>query len=196
MNHREPPPRSVGAHRALRCLSLLLLPAIAPKAALSWPRSRTSADATVESPGPESAPYLPALGALPLRFQRAQPPPDLVTKPAAAAPPIPALTPTESTVAQANLAAAQSTSGTTAPPKPAAETKPAEKPAAPPPAPPAILPDDTRPAIRPEDFLPFFQIPGAAKSASGVNLVVPATLTAPTAAPLPPSSATYTQAPK
>jgi hypothetical protein len=196
MNLREPPPWSAGARRALRCLSLLLLPAIAPSAALSIPRPRSTAGAAVEAPGPDPVPYLPAFGALPLRFQRALPPPDLVTKPAAGAPPVPALSPTESTVAQANTAAAQSAPIIPPVPTPAVEPKPAEKPARPKPAAPSILPDDTRPTIRPEDFLPFFQIPGSAKTPGDVNLVVPASFTAPTAAPLPPSSATYTQTPK
>lgn len=197
MNHSEPPHLPVGARRALRCLSLLLLPALAPKAAHSLPRSRSAPGPAVESPGPESVPYLPALGARPLRFQRATPPPDLVTHPAAGAPPVPALTLTESTVAQANAAAAQSTGGTARPEKPAAENAP--KPTPPPakPTPPSILPDDTRPIIRPEDFLPFFQIPGTAKTPGDVHVVVPASsFSAPTAAPLPPSSATYTQTPK
>src|SRR5262245_32016758 len=111
MNHREPPPLSVGARRALRCLSLLLLPALAPKAAHSVPRSRPSRDPAVALPGarPPAPPYLLTLGAPPLRFQRAPPPPDLVTHPAAGAPPVPPLPPTESTVAQANAAAVQST---------------------------------------------------------------------------------------
>ena len=48
-----------------------------------------------------------------------------------------------------------------------------------------ILPDDLRQPTRPEDFLPYFQLPGP-----GVNPGVPAP------APLPPSSATYTQTPR
>jgi hypothetical protein len=47
------------------------------------------------------------------------------------------------------------------------------------------LPDDLRQPTRPEDFLPYFQLPGP-----GVNPGVPAP------APLPPSSATYTQTPR
>jgi hypothetical protein len=196
MNHREPPQLPVGVRRALHCLSLLLLPALAPKAAHSLPRSRPAPGPALESPGPDAVPYLPALGALPLRFQRATPPPDLVTQPAAGAPPVPSLTLTESTVAQANAAAAQSTAVTARSEKPPADTNP--KPTPPPakPAPSSILPDDTRPAVRPEDFLPFFQIPGTAKAPGDVNVVVPASFSAPTAAPLPPSSATYTQTPK
>lgn len=144
-------------------------------------------------------PYLPALGSGPLRFQTAAPLAEAPARPAAGAPPVPALTPTESAVAQANLAAAQS-AATSRPPAPAAPaSEEAETPAPPPPAKPAaqsILPDDTRPRVRPEDFLPFFQIPGSARGTGDVNLIAPATLSAPTAAPLPPSTATYTQTPQ
>ena len=198
MNHREPPQLSVGARRALRCLSLLLLPSLAPNAAHSLPRSRTSPSPAIEPRSPEPVPYLAALGAPPLRFQKSTPPPDLVTHPAAAAPPTPPLTPTESTVAQANAAAAQSIAVRPAAEAPAAEAKSKETPSSSPakPAPRAIIADDTRQAVRPEDFLPFFQLPGSAKSPGEVNVVVPGSLTAPTAAPLPPSSATYTQTPR
>ena len=144
-------------------------------------------------------PYLAFVGALPLRFQQATPPPDPIARPAAAAPPIPPLTPTESTVALANAAA--TLSAKTAVPAlgatPAPEPKPAAKDAPFKSAPRAILPDDTRPMVRPEDFLPYFQIPGTAKSVGEVNVIMPASvITAPAAAPLPPSSATYTQSPK
>jgi hypothetical protein len=101
----------------------------------------------------------------------------------------------------ANAAAAQSTTVGMRPPDATSvidippEGKPA--PVAGPKPPAAILPDDTRPAVRPEDFLPFFQVPGAAKSAGEVNVIMPANaLTTPPAAPLPRSSATYTQSPK
>ncbi|MBI5766247.1 MAG: hypothetical protein HZA93_00510 [Verrucomicrobia bacterium] len=198
MNHREPPQLSVGARRALRCLSLLLLSTLAPKTAHSLPRSRPLPGRAGEPARPASVPYLVALGAPPLRFQRPAPPPDLVTHPAAAAPPVPALTPTESTVAQANAAAAQSAGiPPTATNEPAAGAKPKGTPPPAKAAPPrSILPDDTRPTVKPEDFLPFFQIPGTAKAPGDVSVIVPTALQAPAAAPVPPSSATYTQTPK
>lgn len=197
MNHREPPQLSVGARRALRCLSLLLLPSLAPQAAHSIPRSRPATGRADEPGHQEPVPYLVAIGAPPLRFQRPAPPPDLVTHPAAGGPPVPPLTPTESTVAQANAAAAQSAAIRPATDPATAEAKPKEAPPPPKPAPArTILPDDTRPAIKPEDFLPFFQIPGTAKAPGEVNVIAPATLTAPATTPMPPSSATYTQTPK
>ena len=64
------------------------------------------------------------------------------------------------------------------------------------PAPAPILPDDIRPRIRPDDFLPFFQVPGSASRPGDVILTVPAPASAGQPAPLPPSSATYTQTPK
>jgi hypothetical protein len=59
--------------------------------------------------------------------------------------------------------------------------------------PPPILPDDTRPKVRAEDFLPFFQFPGSASANGDVTVVAPVPSSAPTAAPLPASSATYRQ---
>ena len=193
MNLREPPHLSVRRYRALRCLSLLLLTALGPKAVHSLPRSRSISDLPTGVPRPDDTPYLLTLGAPPLRFQQAPPPPDLVTRPPAGAPPVPALTPTEVTVAQANAAAAQPNLATARLEPTVAKFKPAGKAVPAKPIPPSILPDDTRPAVHAEDFLPFFQIPGTARSAGDVNVIVPASLDAPATAPLPPSSATYTQ---
>jgi hypothetical protein len=57
------------------------------------------------------------------------------------------------------------------------------------PAPVPILQDTVRPQVQAEDFLPFFLIPGAAKT---VGSAPPA----PQPGQLPPSSATYTETPK
>lgn len=202
MNHREPPHLSAGTRRALHCLSLLLLPAMAPEGAHALPRSNPHGAGHDRRTDPQ--PYLPVTGAPPLRFQEATPPPDLVTRPAAAAPPTPALTPTETSVALANAAAARSATLTDAnadvtPPQPAADTPPASSatptPALTPPpkTPSAILPDNVGPAVRPEDFLPYFQIPGSAQAAGDVTVFTPAPKAPPAPAPLPPSSATYRQ---
>jgi hypothetical protein len=198
MNHREPPHLPVGVRRMLRCLSLLLLPALAPEAAPAWPRQRQAPRPGDSGSGSESLPYLTTMGAPQLRFQKALPPPDLSGRPGAAAPPVPSLSPIESTVALANLAAARFTSISARTDDVAPVTElPSETKAVPAPVkavPPPILIDDTRPAVKPEDFLPFFQIPGTAPRAGETTVIVPATLpVAPTAAPLPPSSATYTQ---
>ena len=182
--------------RALHCLALLL-PVLAPETMLAAPRQRVALGLPVESPGTEPSAYLPALGAPPLRFAEVAPPPDLVSRPAAAAPPQPALTRTEASVALANAAAAQSAaiSG-------ARQARPAEgkaevsSPAPDKPEPLSILPDEARPQVRPEDFLPFFQLPGSATHPNDVTLVVPVPRAAPSPATLPPSSATYTQTQK
>jgi hypothetical protein len=197
MNHREPTHPPGRARKALHCLSLLLIPALAPKGlhALSLHLSARTGPA---GKGAETVPYLPVLASPPLRFQEPAPPPDLVMRPPAAAPPVPALTPTESSVAQANAAAARSTSVSDTPVPASEADKPAPKdsPAPAKPAPAPILRDETRPTVRPEDFLPYFQIPGAAQSSADVTPFVPAPRGAPGPAPLPPSSATYTQTPK
>jgi hypothetical protein len=187
MNHREPPHLRVGARRALHMLSLLLLPALAPKGADALPRGHRPLER-----GNPPTPYLPALGVPTLRFQEATPPPDLVTRPPAAAPPQPALSTTENSVAADNAAAVARSVPAAQEAEPthptAAKTTPKDTGT---PPPPAILPDDGRPAIRPEDFLPYFQIPGTARHAGDVNLLVPVPGSAPAPAPLPPSSATY-----
>lgn len=195
MNHREPPLLPAGTRKALRCLSLLLVPALTLDEGLAGTRLRnnlrTNADAL---------PYLPVLGSPGLRVEEAPlPPPDLVTRPAAAAPPVPAQTAEESSVAAANVDAARSAA--VPPDAPSAEPKQTTTPvaASEPPvtkAPPPILPDSTRPVVRPEDFLPYFQIPGTARHSSDATILVPAAPGAPAPAAIPPSSATYTQSPR
>jgi hypothetical protein len=142
----------------------------------------------------EPAPYLPILGAQPLRVEEAPPPPDLSSRPAAGAPPVPALNPTESAVAVANADAIRVAANTTDDASgTAAETPEKQKQAevaqviAPPVAPaqktpPPILPDTSHPSVRPEDFLPYFQVPGSRS--------VP---DAPVPGAIPQSSATYIQ---
>ena len=202
MNHREPPSLPTGVRRALRCLSLLLLPVLAPEAAPALPRHRQAFGPGADGPGSDSLPYLTFVGAPPLRFQKATLPPDVIARPSAGAPPVPALTPTELAVALANADAARSATTSARPPEEApspdikAETKP-PAPAPTKPVPAAIMPDDMRPSVRPEDFLPYFQIPGSAKASGEARVIMPANaFTPPASTPLPPSSATYTQSPK
>jgi hypothetical protein len=194
MNHREPPRLPAGMRKALQCLSLLLVPAMTFDEGYAGPRFRTAIGS-----GPEPAPYLPVLGSLSMRVEEAPPPPELVTRPAAAAPPVPSLNPAETSVALANVDAART--AVTAPALEApAEVKTSESaPAAEQPAPKTplpILPDTARPVVHPEDFLPYFQIPGSARQAGDVNVIVPAAPSAPAPAAIPPSSATYTQSPR
>lgn len=136
----------------------------------------------------EPLPYLPFLGAPPLRFQDATPPPDLASRPAAAAPPQPHLTPAESSVGLANSAAASLAS---ARPKIEARASDPHEPAQETPRTDAvpILPDTVRTQVQAEDFLPFFLIPGPAKTVGTAP-------SAPEPGTLPPSSATYTETPR
>jgi hypothetical protein len=187
----------------LHCLILLLLPAADPKnlRALPQPHSGSGQPAAPGEPAP--LPYLPVLGAPALRFQLAPLLPDLSTRPASGAPPLPALSPIETTVAQANLVAAHSTAPAT-PSAPQAtgasadnaKAAPVPAPAGPAKAPAPIIPDESRPSVRPEDFLPYFEIPGAGQRPGTVNVIMPGPRGAPAPGALPPSSATYTQTQK
>lgn len=153
--------------------------------------------------------YLVAIGSPPLRFEEPAPPPDLVTRPPAAAPPQPTAGANASD--SAPLAPDTAALAATSPDAPAAAaiagTSPIDNVLVEPddPAldtiddvpepvrtPPPILRDDLRPQTRPEDFLPYFQIPAPGTDAT---VIVPAPRT-PTGTPLPPSSATYTQSPR
>lgn len=191
MNHREPPHLSAGTRKVLRCLSLFLVPALTLDEGHAGPRLRNAL-----CPSAEPAPYLPVLGSLSIRVEVAQPPPDLVTRPASGAPPVPALTAEESTVAAANADAARSTA-TPSEQTPSPDAKTDAVHVTPPPTPegktPApILPDTTHPVVHPEDFLPYFQIPGTRQSPD-VTVIVPGVPAPPVPASLPPSSASYIQ---
>lgn len=129
-----------------------------------------------------------------MRFLAPAPPPDLVTRPPAAAPP---LLKTEAptrpdVVLPSPEVAATSPTNTAAAPEPAATVSTEEHPAARPVAP--ILVDELRPRVRAEDFLPYFQIP--AEHNGDVSVLVPIPRGASTPAALPTSSATYTQSPR
>lgn len=187
MNHREPPHLLADTRKASHCLALLLLSAMAPHRAPALPRVA------------EPTPYLPAMGAPPLRFRPPFPPSDSALHLSAAAPK-PAIAPHEALIDPAQTAAPQASpvSATEENHSTTASTdKPSDSNASTPARPPLpILPDTARPAIRPEDFLPYFQIPGSARHADDVTLLVPAPKAAPAPATIPPSSATYTQTPQ
>ena len=181
-------------HRYLRMLSLLLLQhALAPGNIDAHARSRLPLNSSGNpSTDVESRPYLRIAGILPLRIKAAPPPPDLITKPAAGAPPQPAaVAPTASPASASALPLAEPAGQL--PGNPAqADPSPAVPPAPTNTTPPtSILPDDTRTSTRPEDFLPFFQFPDANHD---VTVVVPVTAARPPApGQQPPSSASYQQ---
>ena len=193
MNQKKPPQLAVDTCRALQFAALLLLPAYAPThSKANGPRGLS-----------ESTPYLVALGAAPLRFQEEAPLPNFSKRLPAEASPSPS-----DAVSGSDQSLVGSNSTTTTPDRPDV-ILPAQPPASernggtapfpannPPPPPPAIIPDDTRPAVRPEDFLPFFQYPGFGPRSSGVRVILPVPMNAPSATTPPPvSSATYNQIP-
>lgn len=183
MNQSAHPPRPADARWAGLRLVLCLLPG----AAISAP------SVAPETIGPANRPYLAVVGAPALRFGEAPPPPPLWVRPVAGAPPT---LPSESAPAATNaIDAPTEPASENIPTTPASTADVIVLPGGTPPAksPPPILPDDTRPKVRAEDFLPFFQFPGTASSASDVTVVTPAVPGAPAPAPMPRSSATYRQ---
>lgn len=191
MNHREPPHLPAGVRKALHCLSLLLVPALALDEGHAGTRLRS-----IVIPNTESIPYLPVLGSPSFRIQEALPPPDLGARPAAAAPPVAALSVVESSVAAANTDAIRTAMSPADAQSPAGAVAIVAAPTAPTREPAPILPDSSRPVVHPEDFLPYFQIPGSGRNPNDVNLIVPAVPGAPAPGTLPPSSATYIQTPR
>ena len=192
MNHRETTHPLSRLRKAFHGLSWLLLPTLAPAGLLASTRPRELPGLPVGQPGAESLPYLAAVGAPALRFLPAEPAPDLVSRPPAAGPPVPGPVRTAPAVAPSHAAT-----------PPAAAHDPADSPAVEPGAEPAkgrslpILHDELRTQVRPEDFLPYFQVPGSATQPGA--MVIPSAYAprgAPEPAPLPPSSATYTQTPQ
>ena len=189
MNHREPTSVPRGTGQALPCLALLLLPLLA--VARAWSRPMLPPQATSTA----SKPYLGAIGAPPLRFQVPAPPPDLVTRPPAAAPPQPASTGEISDVtphaAPPATTATITVNPTAVPANQPTDSAAAPEAEAPAPArtPPPILRDEIHRQTRAEDFLPFFQPPGANQNQGDFSMRP----TSPTPGVQPPSSATYQQ---
>jgi hypothetical protein len=185
------------AAKLTRCLSLVLLPALASEArALSAPQRKTyigaPAGAKSTSASSASTPYLTVLGSLPLRFAR----------PRLEATDEPPLAPVPKVEETADEKPVEPKAPELAP-KPANEQKPAEEapveqpvstpePAAGPPLP--ILPDDTKRELRAEDVLLYFRYPNSSSSDGGTatHVIVPAPSSQPQSAPIP-SSATYQQ---
>lgn len=216
MKYREPTSAPTpGASTALPCLALLLLPLMA--VARAWCRPNLNVEVGLTP----LKPYLAVLGSPPLRIEEAIPPPDLTTRPSAAAPPqpdvaadngqparAPAAADATDSAGSASPTAAASSSTSAVSPAPATDrgavsdnstssptvaSSPADQPAdVHTPAP--ILPDETRPQVRPEDFLPYFQIP--ATQPGDPNVIVPVPRQTSGSIPVPPSSATYTQTPR
>ena len=196
MNQRVAAPLLVPQRKATWAYLSLLLPALATDVAQTTALpARGDVNAFPFVPFEEIRPYLAAVGAPPLRFEAAAPPPDVSVRPPPAGPPAPR-------AKEEKAEAERISSVAIAPPGPApkgpvaTKGKPEESAAkittivAGPPPPPAILPDDAGKKVRPEDFLPFFQFPGAS-AAGDDRMTVPSAPRTP--GQLPPSSATYQQ---
>lgn len=202
MNHCELPRLRARTPRAFLSLSLLLLPAVALNDALAIPRVGLNSPAAAEAGPTNPLPYLRSVGSPALRFQ--EPPPSresLMAFQTTAAPESATAKSSESSAATASatagrLAAQSARDSDEAPVSdlPSELVKPTPLMGK---APESILPDDARPQIRPEEFLPYFRAPGSSKQTGDVILFVPPVPRGvPAPAPLPPSSATYTQTPK
>jgi hypothetical protein len=178
MNFSEPTHMSLGARRAVRCLSMLLMSAPLPKGMLAG----TSLKIHVGSQGgnaEESSPYLTAEGCPPLYFRQPDPAPEMANRPTIGGPPDPRLAP-DGVAAVAALAPAPAKAAHDEAPPAGDGAVPAST------APIAILPDSVRPQLQAEDFLPFFVIPDSART-------VGAPPVPPEPGRLPPSNATYTE---
>jgi hypothetical protein len=184
-----------GLGRYVRCLSLVLLPALVAEGGQA--QRGPSVQLLPDSHRPEPyesvpAPYLTVVGPPPMRFREPPAPPSFELEPMVAGP---ALL-DESVPAPASASASASATPrrerlglsqpTTVSPQPPLSSPTARRPDEGDPSP--ILPDDMRRDVRPEDLLPFFQYPRNGGSVIGVGVPVPFQPPAPTQ---PPSSATY-----
>jgi len=181
-----------GLGRSVRCLALVLLPALVAEGGQAASTGRDAACSPPEScpelPEPYSAPYLTVVGPPPMRFREPPAPPSFELEPVAAGPaqmeesmPVaPAAAGGRLDASQPTAASVKSPSKSPASSATAGRSEEGE--------PPMILPDDLRRDVRPEDLMPFFQYPRNGGAANGIpGPAQPATPT------LPPSSATYRQ---
>jgi hypothetical protein len=182
MNLREPTQASLGVRKAFRCLTLLLMSTPLPKGMLAGISVRIQLGPHGGGPG-ESSPYLVSEGAPPLCFREAEPPPQMAAKPPGGAPPEPHASSDWASAGKAAPASAKTPTD-----RPGHDETNTESDGSQPStnAPISILPDTVRPQLQAEDFLPFFVIPDAAKSAPAVP--VPSE-----PGKLPPSNASYTE---
>lgn len=188
-NLHDMPSRAFMPSMALRRLALR---GLACMSALGWFSQPVSAAVSREpQPSDATAPYLPVIGASPLRFRPPPVPPPPVSRPTAGGPPLPSAAagapPSPDVIPPADKPQASHPDASA----PDTATVPAVTPK---PTPPPILPDDTRARVQPEDFLPFFQFPAGQSGDVQVITPIPATPTTPDRAP--PSSATYRQRPE
>ena len=183
-----------GLGRFVRCLSLVLLPALVAEGGQTRSTCGNPAgsppESSPESPYPYSSPYLAVVGPPPMRFREPPAPPSFELEPVAAGPAqleeniqvSPSPVAAGGRLAPSSPMAASPKSSTKSPSSSPGANRPEES------EPSTILPDDMRRDIRPEDLLPYFQYPRNGGAVIGVP--APAQPAQPT---LPPSSATYRQ---
>jgi len=182
-----------GLGRFVRCLTLVLLPALVAEGGQAASASRDPVGAppesSPESPYPYSIPYLAVVGPPPMRFREPPAPPSFELEPVAAGPAqleeimsaSPAAAGGRRDSSSSPMAASSKSSSPNSPSSSAAAAakRPEET------EPSSILPDDMRREVRPEDLLPYFQYPRNGGGVPGVPV--------PPQPTLPPSSATYRQ---
>jgi hypothetical protein len=181
-----------GLGRFVRCLTLVLLPALVAEGGQAASAGRdpvgAPSESSPESPYPYSPPYLAVVGPPPMRFREPPAPPSFELEPLAAGPAqLEEIMPASPTATGARLNSSQPMAG---PPQSSSPKSPSSSAAAKRPEdsePSSILPDDMRREVRPEDLLPYFQYP---RNGGVIGVPVPPQPAQPT---LPPSSATYRQ---
>ena len=179
-----------GLGRFVRCLTLVLLPALVAEGGQAASASRVPVGAppesSPESPYPYSTPYLAVVGPPPMRFREPPAPPSFELEPVAAGPAqLEEIMPAPPAVAGGRLASSPmaASSKSSSPNSPSSSAGAAKRPDEIEPS--SILPDDMRREVRPEDLLPYFQYPRNGGGVPGVPV--------PPQPTLPPSSATYRQ---
>ena len=162
MNQRVKSPLPAITRRAWLCLPLLL-PALAIEVAQSTaPPARGNEGAWRFATSEATGPYLPFVGAPPLRFQETAPPPEESVRPPAGASSLPGgKAKTEIVRQPVTVPPAANLHLAAVPTAKREENQISPEVSAGPPGPPPILPDDAERKVRPEDFLPFFQFPGS-----------------------------------
>ncbi|HTZ21104.1 MAG TPA: hypothetical protein VMC06_09500 [Opitutaceae bacterium] len=181
-----------GLGRLVRCLTLVLLPALVAEGGQTGSTYAGPAGAppesSPESSHPYSAPYLAVVGPPPMRFREPPAPPSFELEPVAMGPA--QLEETLPVSPPSSVAAGGRFDSSS--PKAASQKSSTKSPASSPTAnrpednePSSILPDDLHRDVRPEDLLPYFQYPRNGGAVIGVP--------APAQPTLPPSSATYRQ---
>lgn len=176
-----------GISQLVRCLSLVLLPALTTEAGSSgFPNRNQNTHRPIQAQPsrelPRPASYLAVVGPPPLRFRDAPAPPPYELEPASTGPAlldnVESVPQPKATTASAEILPTEALPATADTPRHIQHQ--ADEPA-------PIIPDDLRREVRPEDVIPYFQVP---RNRLRVGVPIPSQ---PGTSSLPPSSATYQQ---